>query len=400
MTAAIAFFSDRFGPFPFEKYGMAEVAPFAYGGMEHQTMTTINSYWIQGDRSVEDGFVHELAHSWWGDAVTLDDWPDIWLNEGFATYCEALFFEHLYGRESLVSQAGLMKTNYFNQAQKNDFPVYNPPSGYLFNWGIEYNKGGFVLHMLRKTVGDEAFWKILQTYYETYRYRNASTEDFQNVCESIHGADLDWFFNEWIYQAGYPVIQYSWVTRPSIGPGVVLQVALRQTSASQIPFRLPLELRVESSESGKRDTTVWMSRETEMFAWTVPFRPDTLVLDPENAVLATFEQKSGIPDIVKDVRETYSMRPVYPNPFSRSASVIVDCSIPFSFGTHNVRLCVYNLRGSKVRTLACSIRTDLQSFTGQWNGTDDSGRSLPSGVYVIRLEGDSVSVERKAVLRR
>jgi flagellar hook assembly protein FlgD len=103
---------------------------------------------------------------------------------------------------------------------------------------------------------------------------------------------------------------------------------------------------------------------------------------------------------VKEIREDYSIRPIYPNPFSKSALVVVDCSIPFSGSATNVRLCVYNLLGSKVRTLASSIRTDTLSFTGEWDGTDDSGRSLPSGVYVLRLEGDSVSVERKAVLRR
>jgi aminopeptidase N len=400
MTDAIAFFSDRFGPYPFEKYGMAEVAPFAYGGMEHQTMTTINSHWIRGDRSVEDGFVHELAHSWWGDAVTMDDWPDIWLNEGFATYCEALFSEHLYGKESFLSQVEVMRTTFFNQAQKYDFSVYNPPSGYLFNWGIEYNKGGFVLHMLRKTVGDEAFWKIMQTYYETYRYRNASTEDFQNVCESIHGAALDWFFNEWIYQSGYPTFDYSWEIRPQAGSGASVHIALRQAGHPQIPCRMPLDLRVENGVSGKRDTTVWLRRETERFVWTVPFKPDTLILDPENAVLAKFERISDIPDSVNEIHEAYFMRPIYPNPFSKSASVIVDSSIPFSGSSKNVRLCVYNLLGSKVRTLASSIRTDTLSFTGEWDGTDDSGRSLPSGVYVIRLEGDSVSVERKAVLSR
>jgi aminopeptidase N len=400
MTDAIAFFSERFGPYPFEKYGMAEVAPFAYGGMEHQTMTTFNSHWIRGDRSVEDGFVHELAHSWWGDAVTLDDWPDIWLNEGFATYCEALFSENLYGKESFLSLVEVMRSTYFNQAKANDFAVYNPSPGDLFNWGIEYNKGGFVLHMLRKTVGDEAFWKILRTYFETYRYRNASTEDFRNVCESVYGETLDWFFNEWIYQAGYPTFDYSWEIRPADGSGASVQMTLRQINPPRIPFRLPLDFRAEGVSSGTRDTTVWIRRETETFEWRIPFHPDTVILDPENAALAQFERKSAIPDTVKEMHEDYSMRPIYPNPFNKNASVIVDSSIPFSIGTRNVRLCVYNLLGLKVRTLASSIRTDAPSFTREWDGSDDSGRSLPSGVYVIRLEGDSVSVERKAVLSR
>ena len=400
MTAAIAFFSERFGPYPFEKYGMAEVTPFGFGGMEHQTMTTINARWIRGDRSVEDGLVHELAHAWWGDAVTLDDWPDIWLNEGFATYCEALFFERFYGKESFQSQIIGMRDAYFNQATKNDFAVYDPPEGGLFNWGIEYNKGGFILHMLRRTVGEEAFWKILQAYFITYRYGNASTGDFQKVCESVTGSDLDWFFNEWIFEPGYLFLEYYWEARPLKGSGTSLLVVLRQSGDPQNPFQAPIDIRIAGGASESRDTTVWVRNKTERIEWTVPFRPDTLILDPENNVLMKSERIPGIPDSIDNAPEVFSVQPNYPNPFNRSTRVTIGCNIPFSSTSRNVRLCVYNLLGERVRTLDSSIRSDTLSFTREWDGTDDSGRSLPSGVYVIRLEGGSVSVERKAVLRR
>jgi aminopeptidase N len=400
MTAAIVFFSERFGLYPFEKYGMAEVTPFGFGGMEHQTMTTINSHWIRGDRSVEDGFVHELAHSWWGDAVTLDDWPDIWLNEGFATFSEALFFEHFYGKESYQAQIQGMREAYFNQAKKNDFAVYDPPAGGLFNWGIEYNKGGYVLHMLRRTVGEEAFSEILQTYFITYRYGNASTADFQRICESVTGSALDWFFNEWIFEPGYMSLDYFWEATTPLGSQTSVRIVLQQQGAPQSPFQMPVDIRVSSATSGIRDTTVWVLNKTERFEWRIPFHPDTLMLDPENNLLLKSERVSSIPDSIGNPLEVYSLKPNYPNPFSRNTIVTVGCNIPFFSASGNVRLCVYNLLGAKVRTLASSIRSDTLTFTREWDGTDDSGSSLPSGVYVIRLEGDSISVERKAVLRR
>jgi hypothetical protein len=125
-----------------------------------------------------------------------------------------------------------------------------------------------------------------------------------------------------------------------------------------------------------------------------------LIMDPEDDILLRSEWAASLPDSLDRPPEVYSIRPNYPNPFSRSTSVVVDSSIPFFMGSRNVRLCVYNMLGAKVRTLAPSIRADTLTFTREWDGTDDTGRSLPSGVYVIRLEGDSVSVERKAVLSR
>jgi hypothetical protein len=293
-----------------------------------------------------------------------------------------------------------MRSAYFNQAKKNDFPVYAPPEGELFNWGIEYNKGGFVLHMLRRTVGEDAFRRILQNYFIAYRYGNASTRDFQGVCESVTGTAMDWFFNEWIFKPGYMTVQYSWESRPAGGPSASVLLRMRQTGDLENAFHMPLDIRARAGAAESRDTTVWVIHRTERFEWTLPFRPDTLIVDPENSVLLKSERVSSLPDSLDRPLEEYTLRPNYPNPFSRSTSVVVDCSIPFFMGSRNVRLCVYNMLGAKVRTLAPSIRADTLTFTREWDGRDDSGRSLPSGVYVIRLEGDSVSAERKAVLSR
>jgi aminopeptidase N len=195
-------FNYYFGPYPFEKYGMVAVTPFAYGGMDHQTMTTINRSWINGTRANEFGIAHELAHQWWGDMVTMSDFRHIWLNEGFATYAEALFTEYFYGQNTYAPRIQWYQDYYFIYDEYyGRFPLFDPVA--IFN-AAEYFKGALVLHMLRGMMGDEAFFNGLRQYGQLYRYGNASTEDFRAVMEDVSGLSLFTFFHQWIYEPGYP----------------------------------------------------------------------------------------------------------------------------------------------------------------------------------------------------
>jgi len=178
------FFAKTFGEYPFmdEKYGIAEFL-WQAGAMEHQTITGVASNIITGSNYFEDVLIHELAHHWWGDAVGPKSWKDIWLNEGFSTYSEALYYEFKSGKSALQST---MISNY-----RDHFPGrLSSPGSFLFTNTV-YNKGAWVLHMLRRETGDSLFFKILKNYYETYKYKNASTKDFQQVCEQISGKDFD-----------------------------------------------------------------------------------------------------------------------------------------------------------------------------------------------------------------
>ena len=190
----LAYFHEIFGPYPFlrEKYGIAQ---FAWGGgMEHQTITS------------QGGFgtvltVHELAHQWWGDKITNANWHEIWLNEGFASYAEALYFEHSLGSDYLKTYLQMMDRYY-------RYPIYVDDTtsvSRIFNITV-YDKGGWFLHMLRHIVGDATFFDILLAYSNDPRfaYGNVTTAGFQDVCETISGEDLDWFFQPWIYEAGRP----------------------------------------------------------------------------------------------------------------------------------------------------------------------------------------------------
>jgi len=391
---ALAFFSAEFGSYPFEKFGVAEVEPFRYGGMEHQTMVTFNSIWIQGNRNYESGFVHELAHMWWGDAVTLDSWPDIWLNEGFATYCEALFDGFYYGPDAFRLKIQRMKRDYLDQADRNDFPVYNPPSGELFNWGIVYSKGGLVLHMLRHVVGEAPFRQILRDYFRTFRYRTCSTADFQNVCESVSAKKLDWFFQEWIYGKGCPEISYSYSEQPLQSGGFQIALQVRQLQESGVWFRMPLDVRL----AGVKDTVVQLANALDRFVFTASRRPDSLVLDPDGWILMVRKPASN--DIREDgeLPDGFSLYSAFPNPFNTETTFFYD--IPDTPNASRLTLAVYDLLGKPVRMLAETEGLVPGKYRKTWDGKDAAGRPVSSGVYILKMTAGKTVLEQKAVLAR
>lgn len=199
----LRFFAETFGEYPFikEKYGVAEFL-WQLGAMEHQTITGVASNIIGGKNFFLDIYIHELAHHWWGNAVGLKSWNDIWLNEGFSTYSEALFYEFKSGRSALRSTMLNISHGSFSVALGN-------PGSSLFT-GTIYNKGAWVLHMLRWELGDSTFFNVLRKYYEKFKYSNASTEDFVNVCESISGVNLTNFFDQWLNGIGKIELNYKW----------------------------------------------------------------------------------------------------------------------------------------------------------------------------------------------
>lgn len=188
----IAFYSDLIAPYPFEAYGVVVMPEQVGVAMENQTLSIFG-----GDMAFEEAIAHELAHQWFGDSVTISNWPDIWLNEGFATYLEALWIEHAHGQADFEGYIDYM----YEDALGMQAPG-NPSISALFG-GSVYERGAWVLHALRLTVGDEAFFNILLTYYNRYQYSNASSEDFIAVAEEVSGRDLTAFFDDWLY--GYPV---------------------------------------------------------------------------------------------------------------------------------------------------------------------------------------------------
>jgi aminopeptidase N len=239
-------YANAFGEYPFleEKYGMSH---FTWGGaMEHQTNTSFSSYWYS-----ESVIAHELAHQWWGDYITCHNWHHIWLNEGFASWSEALWAEHLGGASSYHSYMnGMEYTGGGSIFVEDTTDAWN-----IFD-RIVYDKGAWVLHMLRGVVGDEDFFQILRNYYSDprYAYGAAETEDFQEICETTTGMDLDYFFQEWIYGEYYPKYEYSYTWEPSGLFFSMVYVHLEQTQTTDpTHFTMPVEINVSTYSM---DTTV------------------------------------------------------------------------------------------------------------------------------------------------
>jgi aminopeptidase N len=202
----IDYFAGLFGPYPFEVYGALVMDTNFGAALENQTMSIFGLDMIDTDNvfKTELTVAHELTHQWFGDAVSVADWSDIWLNEGFASYGEALWVEHVRGDNGL---------DRFIEAQYEEvasYPQFYPPPGSpsahdLFNGGV-YLRGGLCLHALRVKVGNDTFFKILQTYFERYKGGNASTDDFISVSEEVSGEDLTDFFQAWLYDEKLPSI--------------------------------------------------------------------------------------------------------------------------------------------------------------------------------------------------
>ncbi|MDX9923856.1 MAG: M1 family metallopeptidase, partial [Ignavibacteriaceae bacterium] len=229
----IKFFESKFGKYPFqkEKYGVAEFL-WQAGAMEHQTITGVGSNYISGHRFFSDLLIHELAHQWWGNALTPKSWKDIWLNEGFATYSEALYWEYNSGYDALVSTMA-SKQNSFKSSTLYD------PEIELFS-RLVYDKGAWVLHMLRYEVGDENFFKILRTYYENFKYKNVETKDFIAIAENISGKNLKKFFDQWVFKGkGKIELNYSYSLSDSN-----VKINLKQVQKEYPDYKFDIDIEI------------------------------------------------------------------------------------------------------------------------------------------------------------
>lgn len=284
----IDYFSKKFGEYPFinEKYGMAMFG-WRSGAMEHQTVSSMGYTTVTGDQRYEDIVVHELVHQWFGDAVSPESWKDIWLNEGFATYGEALWIEHTEGKEAYQKYMKKQDYGYFQGT------VYDP-EGFIFSPTI-YKKGAWCLHMLRGVTGDSVFFDIIRTYFEKYKYKNANTQDFKNVCEQVSGTDLTYFFNQWIFTgSGRPEYKYSWkyddfMDQENSGVYTV-RISLRQTQDGDEFYKMPVNVLVRT-DKGDENFTFINNMKIQQFEQPVSGRPFEVIIDNENWILKKIEKE-------------------------------------------------------------------------------------------------------------
>lgn len=292
------FFSERFGiEYPWEKYAQVVVEQFMWGGMENTSATTLYPATMHDERALVDGspdwlIAHELGHQWWGDLVTCKDWSHLWLNEGFATYCETLWAEHYKGKD----ERDYLLYNESRQARSGSAltrPVVDrryPNPSTMFD-SRAYPKGGWILHMLRSQLGDDDFFRGIQRYGTVYAYQTVETNDLRQIFEKLYGVSLERFFYDWTERPGHPTLlvksSYSAKDRQ-------MKLEVSQTQKAD-PFHIPL--RIELTMPGDASPVVLERLMTDReFTSYLPAdsRPTQVRVDPAITLLAEIKEEKAL----------------------------------------------------------------------------------------------------------
>ena len=388
VPAMMAFFADTmlYGAYPFEKYGTVPgYYGFPWGAMEHQTLMMLHPSYVGGghDRTL----AHELSHMWWGDMVTQVDFRHVWLNEGFGTYSECLYTGHADGRPAFQALMASKAHTFFAQDRQERFPVFDPPD--IYNLGTSYCKGAWVQHMLRWVTGDTAweqpgiFFEGMRAYGDSFRYGTPSTEDYCRVMERKTGLELDWFFDEWIYQAGFPRYFMDW-TAEAVGDSYRVVTTLSQANGAQAPdyFRTPLPVLLSGAAV---DTLVCIrpGANPQVDTFTLGSCPEELVVDPDNWLLDSC-YLTGIADGSPGPVPGRRLLAVSPNP----AGTLVHFELCGPPGA-DARVVVYDRSGRTVATLSGSLGPTGRAQLG-WR----RDARVPPGIYFCRAAatGDAVKL--------
>ncbi|HEY0320130.1 MAG TPA: M1 family metallopeptidase [Pyrinomonadaceae bacterium] len=295
--ATLEFFSERVAPYPYEKLALI-VAATRFGGMENssaivfpgslfnerasQSMSTR----FQIRRSLEEVTAHEIAHQWFGDSVTEETWADLWLSEGFATYFAGLFIEQYDGREDFRAYMRRQAETYFVFEREHRIPIHDTETPELFALlnGNNYQKGAWVLHMLRGMLGDTVFFRGIREYYNAHKEGNATTEDLRAALEKASGQDLKEFFTRWVYKSGHPRYEASWAWSESGQQGGTLTITLNQMQRDEA-FLTPLAVEfVMPGNTSKRDLIRPIGKES-VARFTLARRPTEVRIDPDDFLL-------------------------------------------------------------------------------------------------------------------
>ncbi|MCK5116598.1 MAG: T9SS type A sorting domain-containing protein [Candidatus Aegiribacteria sp.] len=335
------------------------------GDMEHLTQVYHIYFAINGGNNYDWLLAHELSHHWWGNCVTEEIWTDVWLSEGFAKYSEAVWAEY-YGAASYNDYiVNDIMIPYLNSGEL--FPITNPTTPAEMWSYTTYNKAGSVLHMLRHVLGDVDFYASLDHYFDHHAFHTATTNDFRDHVEAVTGEDIDWFFDTWLHDWGYPVydIQYSWV---QAGADWDVTVDLEQIQTVGPVFTMPLEFLIYGASEDSL-VVMWNDQAVQSSLFTVPFQPTMVEFDPGDYVLST--HLTGIEDRpVPQFPGTGALH-FAPNPAHLSTMLLWS-----GMEASDLHVGLYDLSGRKLQDWSLTEGERVLDLT-----------SVPSGLYLLCAAG-------------
>jgi len=390
MTDLTDFFSDTFCEHPFPKNGFASLnSDFSWGGMENQTLTNLCT-----DCWYESLIVHEYAHQWFGDMITCATWADIWLNEGFATYLEALWWEHTYNSYSAYKEdINYNASSYFsgNSGRAIYVPSWVttlPSIGELFSGAITYSKSACVIHLLRYTLGDEIFFNFVKSYSsdQQFKYKSVTTQEFLQKLNDFTGEDYSWFIQDWIMQPNHPLYsnQYSFKDN---GTSWTVIFKTSQTQATTF-FRIPIEIKIKFDDNSEVVERFFNESDEQSFSFNYDKEPVLLTFDPDNEIVlktATTTQVSPS-NISNDNNFTFK---IVPNPANEETTIVFDINL-----TSKVKISINDILGKEINVIS-----DKQFSAGN-NSVKISTSDLKDGIYFVKIISESKIYTQKLIIEK
>ncbi len=277
----LAFYQQKLGDYPYRKLANVQ-SKTRYGGMENASCIFYSESSVNGKKNQEPLIAHEIAHQWFGNTVTEANWYDIWLSEGFATYLTDLYLEHRYGREKLKERLRTQRKKVLRYQEHTTKPILDST---VTNYNQlltpnAYERGAWVLHMLRSMIGKDKFWEVLERYYHDYKYGNAHSTDFQAVAENVTNLKLDWFFNQWLHYSALPDVTWDWSQKDG-----KVHLTIRQNQPNFL-YILPIEV-VFKDKKGlpAKHITINLTQRSKDFDFEVDTPVSEVVLDPNVQLL-------------------------------------------------------------------------------------------------------------------
>ena len=388
----MTYYSELFGVYPFEKNGFATLNNyFPWGGMENQTLISLCA-----DCWDENLVSHEFAHQWFGDLISPATWSDVWLNEGFATYCEALWYEYTNGytryKQEINSQAsGYLSGNPGWPVYDPSWAIVTPPTSVLYNYAIIYVKGSCVLHMLRYTLGDSLFFSVLHSYASdtNLKYKNAATADLVNKVNEVTGEDYSWFFNQWIYGPNHPKYENTFMITNNDTTWTV-HFTINQTQTNASFFKMPVEISIHFLDGTDTLITVMNDINNQGYNFEFSRQPIDVVFDPNNNIVLKTSVTTAVAEQKYNYHPTeFNLEQNYPNPFNPSTTISWQSPVD---GWQTLK--VYDVLGEEITTLVNEFK-HAGKYELKFNGS-----GLSSGIYIYKLSAGNYSASKKLLLMK